>query len=76
MKLGNMNAYIKTPVVFNRKRLIFDGTTVNLINVLVAAGAKDGDTFTDDQGRKRRVYVAAHETRTGGFWVTSFNTKN
>ena len=75
MTLGNVNAYIKTPIVFNRKRLVFDGTTVNLVNVLVAAGAKVGDTFVDDQDRKRKVIAAPGDGRTNGFWVTAFNEK-
>jgi hypothetical protein len=74
--LGNMNAYIETPIVFKRKRLVFDGTTVNLVNVLVAAGAQVGDTFVDDQDRKRKVIAAPGDTRTNGFWVTAFNEKN
>lgn len=71
--LGNVNAYITTPVTFKGKRLSYDGTTKNLTQVLVANGAKAGSKFVDDQGRTRKVVAAAHDNRAGGFWVTSWN---
>lgn len=73
--LGNINQYIKTNVTFKRKVLTFDGTTKNLVQVLIANGAIAGSTFTDDQGRKRKVVAAAHDNRANGFWVTSWNTE-
>lgn len=73
--LGNINQYIHTSVTFKRKTLVYDGTTVNLVQVLVSNGAKDGSKFVDDQGRTRKVVSAIHDNRANGFWVTSWNTE-
>lgn len=75
MQIGNVNAYITTPLTFQGKRLTYDGTTKNMVQVLVTAGAVVGSTFVDDMGRKRKVVAAPHDNRAGGFWVTSFNLK-
>lgn len=73
--IGNVNAYVTMSVWYNGYRLFYDGTTVDLIRTLVQAGAKDGDLFTDEQERVRRLYASKHETRTGGFWCTQFNVE-
>jgi hypothetical protein len=74
--LGSMNCYIATEVRFGAKRLVYNGTTVDLVRVLVAAGAVAGSRFTDDQGRTRQIVAAPHDPRAGGFWATSFNLEH
>ncbi len=72
--LGNMNALIESFVIWNGRKLAYNGTKVDQINTLRLAGAQDGDSFVEcDSEKMLRFYSAPHETRTNGFWATSWN---
>lgn len=73
--IGNVNAYIDTPISFKGRRLSYDGTIKGLVRVLLAAGGVAGDTFTDDQGRTRALIAAPGDPRGMGHWATSWNER-
>jgi hypothetical protein len=68
--LGNMNCYVAMTVTFKRKRLTYDGTTKGMVQALIAAGAKEGDTCVSETGNKYRIYINPKDDRVNGFWAT------
>lgn len=73
--IGTINAYVLTPVTFRGKKLLFNGTTLDLVRTLVKAGGKPGDTFKDETGKTRALYSNPADDRVGGVWATTWNTK-
>lgn len=71
--LGVMNAFTLCSVRWNNRTVTYNGTTLDLVKSLLAAGAVDGDTFTDERDRTRRFHAAPWDTRANGFWVTEWN---
>jgi len=71
--IGSINARSVSPMKFGRKKLTFDGTIKNLVEVAVAAGAIVGDRVFADFGagfKSYTLYSNPADTRVGGVWAS------
>lgn len=82
--LGSINAYVNSLVIVGRKHCHFDGTTLNLVKVAIANGAKVGDTVRANYGGLSPqnatyhmfIIAAPHDQRAGGYWAVDKDGMN
>ena len=73
---GTINGYVRSTLFIGKKSYTFDGTTLDMVKVAVAHGAKAGTIVYANFGgmlrsnaTKMRITSAPHDTRAGGFWA-------
>lgn len=76
MKIGNVNAFVKSTGWIGKKLFEFDGTTKGLVKSAIANGAIEGTkVFANFAGKLRseakeyRIVLALHDDRANGFWI-------
>lgn len=68
-QLGSVNQFVQMRAKsINTGPFTFDGTTLDLVRVAVAKGAKVGDVIESEFG-KHTLKSAPHDQRAGGYWV-------
>jgi hypothetical protein len=70
--VGTVNGYVTSPMMFGRKRAMFNGTTLGLIETALKMGAVAGSRIKADFGAGMQAYeikLAPHDPRAEGFWV-------
>jgi len=72
-KLGVINGFVPSFVIFNGKKVLFNGTTLDKVKSLLSAGAKIGDSFIS--GDRKLCLIGANDSRTGNVWSTEWNEK-